>query len=138
MSTQKDVEKALNNRMAEYSTAYPIDVEYPNVKYTPEIGKSYFFINYLHAVTSQVEIGTDSADRATGIQEITISVESDVGSKEMTTLITQLKEYFKRGTVATYNGLNVRIIRFYLGSDSSDGDYYRQIINIVYRSDIAN
>lgn len=136
--TQKDIEKALNSRMVEYVTAYPIDVDYPNVGYTPVVGTSYLRIDFLHGSTSQVELGTESDDRAVGIYQITLSVTPNKGSGEATTLITQLKEYFKRGTVASNNGLNVRITGFNLGSESSDGDWYRIVVNIPFRSDIEN
>ena len=138
MATQKDVEKALEFRMSEYKTAYPISIAYPTTSYDPVIGTSYFKIDYLHTATSQVELGSASADRATGIYQITLNVENNVGSAEATLLITQLKEYFRRGTVASYNGVNVRILGFYLGSSSSDGDWFREVINVVFRSDISN
>jgi hypothetical protein len=136
--TQKDIEKALDFRMGEYKTVYPIPVEYPDVAYTPIIGTSYLKIDYLNTPTIQVQLGTKAADRATGIYQITLNVENNKGSAEATKIITQLKEFFKRGTIASYNGLNVRILGFYLGSYSSEGDYYREVVNIIFRSDISN
>ena len=136
--TQKDVEKALEFRMSEYKTAYPIPIAYPTTKYDPTIGTSYLKIDYLHTATAQVELGSASADRATGIYQVTLNTGNNVGSAEPTKLITQLKEYFKRGTIASYNGLNVRVLGFYLGSSASDGDWYREVINVLFRSDISN
>ncbi len=136
--TQKDIEKALDYRMSEYKAVYPIDVEYPTVAYTPTKGTPYLKIDYLHGGTTQVELGTASDDRATGVYQITVNVESNEGSSAATALITQLKEYFKRGTVASYNGVNVRVTNFYLGSYASDSDWYREVINIAYRCDITN
>lgn len=138
MATQKDIEKALNSRMVEYTGAYPIDVAYPNVSYDPNEGTSYLQVDYLHGETSQVELGTESADRGVGILQITINTESSLGTATASTIITQLKEYFKRGTVASYNGLNVRITQFYIGASNSDGDWYREIVSIVFRSDMLN
>ena len=138
MATQKDVEKSLEYRMSEYTTAYPIPTDYPTTTYTSVIGTSYLKLDYLHTATSAVELGTASADRATGIYQITLNVENNVGSAESTKLITQLKEYFKRGTVASHNDVNVRILSFYLGSSSSDGDWFRTVVNVVFRSDISN
>lgn len=135
---QKDIEKALNARMTEYQTAYPIDIVYPNTDYTPTIGTSFLQVFFLHGDTTQVEIGTDSDDRAPGIYQVNLNVQSNEGSGEATTIITQLKEYFKRGTIASYNGLNVRITSFNIGSNASDGDWYREVINIVFRADISN
>jgi len=136
--TQKDVEKALGARMAEYKVVYPIDVAYPDVSYNPTVDTSYLKIDYLHGETSQVELGTESDDRAVGIYQITVNTEDNKGSAEVSKLITQLKEYFKRGTVASHSGLNVRVTGFNLGSYSSEGDWYREIINVVYRADIEN
>jgi len=136
--TQKDVEKSLESRMAEYQIAYPIPVSYPTIAYTPVTDVSYLKVDYLHTPTAQVEVGSASADRATGIYQITINTENNKGSAEPTKLITQLKEYFKRGTITSHNGLNVIITGFYLGSSSSDGDRYREVINMVFRSDISN
>lgn len=135
---QKDIEKALNARMTEYQTAYPIDIVYPNTDYTPTIGTPFLQVFFLHGDTTQVEIGTDSDDRAPGIYQVNLNVQSNEGSGEATTIITQLKEYFKRGTIASYNGLNVRITSFNIGSNASDGDWYREVINIVFRADISN
>lgn len=139
MATQKQIEQALNTKLAEYLGAYPIDVVYPaGPPYTPVEGTDFLQIDYLHGETSQVEIGTTSDDRATGIYQITLNVGNAEGSAKAMTLISQLKEYFKRGTIATYNGLNVRITQFYLGGYTSEGDWYREVINIVFRADLDN
>jgi hypothetical protein len=138
IQTEKDIEIVLNYRLSQYLSEYPIDVAYPNKTYTPEIDTSYLKVDYLHGETSQVELGTESDDRAVGVFQITMNVKNDEGHSAVTTLVSQLKEYFKRGTVATYGGLNVRITAFYLGSYESETDWYREVINIVFRSDISN
>ena len=136
--TQKDVEKSLNYRLSEYLQAYPIDVSYPSVQYEPEADVEYLKIDYLHGETSQVELGTASDDRALGIYQITVNVKNGEGSSKASQIIDQLKEYFKRGTVASYNGLNVRVTAFSLGSYADEGDWYREVVNVVFRSDISN
>lgn len=136
--TQKDIEKTLYSRLEEYLAVYPIDVSYPNISYSTSSGINYLKIDFIHGETSAVELGTDSDDRAVGIMQITVTVASDGGSSESSSTIGQLKEYFKRATVASYNGLNVRITKFYLGSDSEEEDWYREVVNVVFRSDISN
>jgi hypothetical protein len=136
--TQKDIEKSLNHRLSEYLQAYPIDVDFPTVSYKPKHGTPYLKVDYLHGETAPVELGSSSDDRASGVYQITLNVDSDQGSSGATAIITQLKEYFKRGTVASYNGLNVRITQFYIGSYTTQGDWYREVVNIVFRSDISN
>lgn len=136
--TPQDIEKSLNYRLSEYLTEYPIDVDYPAVGYNPVVGTPYLKIDYLHGQTEQVQLGSESADREVGVYQITVNIEGGKGTAEATTIISQLKEYFKRGTVATYNDVNVRITSFYMGSYSDEGDWYRQVVNAAYRSDIAN
>jgi len=136
--TPKDTDKALDYRLSEYRSKYPIDIAYPSVSYEPRVGTAFLTIDYLHGESYQVELGTESDDRDVGIYQITLNTENNRGSLEASTIITQLKEFFKRGTVASYNGLNVRITNFSLGSYDSSGDWYREVVNITYRADLAN
>lgn len=138
MATQVDVEITLNYRMSEYLTAYPIDVSYPAVTYSPVVGRPYLRVDFLHDETEQVEVGSTSDNRARGIYQITINVENNKGTGEVSTLISQLSEYFNRGTSISYNGIGVKITNFYLGGKQEDEDWYRKVVNIVFRSDIEN
>lgn len=136
--TQKDVERALNGRLNEYLAEYPIKVAYYNTEFDPKVRDPYLKVDVLHGETTQVELGTESANRAVGIYQITVNVKNNKGINESSQIIQQIKNYFKRGTVASYNGLNVRVTQFYLGSYFSEGDWFREVVNIVFRSDIDN
>lgn len=136
--TQKDIERALGSRLEEYKVAYPINIAYPSVSYDPVIGTSFIQVDVLHGETAQVELGSSSDDRAVGVYQLTVNTKNNQGMMEVSTIIGQLHEYFKRGTSIILDDVKVRITQFSVGSNDSAGDWYREVINIVFRSDITN
>lgn len=136
--TQKDVEKALNSQLVLFKASHPIDVAYPAVSYTPVDGTPYLKVDFLHGETSQTTLGTESKNRAPGVYQITVNIKGGQGTKDASTIIANLKEYFKTGTRIIYEDTKVTITNFYLGNPQDEPDWYREIINIVFRSDIVN
>ena len=136
--TQKSIEKTLNYRLSEFLESYPMEVDYPGVGYAPTQGTPYLKIDYIHSETFQRQLGTDSPNRASGVYQITVNTESNQGTKESSTIINNLKEFFKTGTRIIRGDNKVRITNFYLGSYVDDADWYREVVNIVFRSDITN
>jgi len=136
--TSKDIEKTLSFRLSEYLEVYPIDVDYPSVAYAPQEGTPYLKIDYLHGESFGITLGECSPDRAVGVYQITVNVPGNQGQREASTIIEHLKEYFKRGTGVVHDENKVRITSFYLGSYQDDPDWYREVINIAFRSDILN
>ena len=135
-----NIESALNYRLAEYIVAYPIAVDYGNIGYSPVEGTNYLKIDFLPAITGQAEIGTASQNRTVGIYQITTNTKSGNGKYDTITIVNQLKEYFKRGTLITNpaDGTDVRIQRFYLGPYLEDPVWFQQVVRIEFRSDLDN
>lgn len=138
MSSEVDVKKTLRYQLEAYNTAYPIDIAYPNAKYSPTVGTDYLQVDYLFAVPAQAGIGTESLNRYIGVFQIIIDVKIDNGEYEADNIFKQLREYFKRGTRIIYNNIGVSITRIGLGGYDYDETWYRQVVNIGFRSDIEN
>lgn len=104
MSTHfNDIQAALDTRLSTLSGGNPI--AWPNIEYKPT-GATYLRPSFLPAETLQSGLGGDGLDETNGIYQIDVVYK--VGSGR-TTLVDSVADHFKRGTVAAYNGVNVRV-----------------------------
>tara|TARA_R110000803_G_scaffold37766_3_gene81487 strand:- start:52 stop:459 length:408 start_codon:yes stop_codon:yes gene_type:complete len=105
MSTYfNDIQAALDTRLASIAGSPPI--AWPNIEYEPTGGTTYLRPAFLPAETLQSGLGSEGLDETNGIYQIDVVYK--VGSGR-SSLVDSVADHFKRGTVATYNGVNVRI-----------------------------
>lgn len=138
MAEAYEIETALNNQLNNYITAYPIDLAMPNVEYNPEVGTDYLKVDFLPGEPTQNGIGTCSQNRIFGVYQITINTKINQGKYNANIIYKQLKEFFARGTAINYDTIGVRITKIYLGGYLEESPWYRQVVNIQFRSDIDN
>jgi len=135
---QLNIESTLNNKLNEYAIAKSMDIAYTNTGYTPIEKTPYIAVDFLLAESFAASIGTNSKNRCPGIYQLTLNVDSGEGKAKVLEIINDLSVYFKRGNEIIYNGVKVRITKSYLGSYQETKSWFRQVLNIAFRSDIEN
>ena len=108
-----DIRAALTAHLA--SMADLPEVAWENVGFTPTTGTPYLKPEILWSESFQSEIGTDGANRESGIYQITCSYPPGEGSGPLNAMLGKIRDRFKRGTTLTYNGLTVKIRKVYPG-----------------------
>jgi hypothetical protein len=136
--TDIDIFSTLNYQLQQFLTAHPIDVQYPNVAYVPQIGTDYIKVDLLPAETRQSDLGSGFRNRHTGIYQILIFTQTGSGSVSSKTIIDNLRTYFATATAISYNGVDIRISKFQINNYMEDADWFIQPVSIYYRSDIEN
>lgn len=136
--TQNIIEKAIFEQYMDFLNTYPIDTAYPNVTYDPVVGTSYIDITFFHGATQQASIGEDYRIRGLGVVQFSVNTQAGNGEALSREIIDELHEFFKVGTVCRYEGQNVRVEKFYLGTKSGSGDWFYVPVNISFRADIEN
>lgn len=81
-------------------------VAYPNIPYEPSAGTVYIRPTFLPAETTQASLGATGKDETNGIYQIEVVVPRGSGRPQT---VDTVADAFKRGTVLTYNGVNVRV-----------------------------
>ena len=136
--SELNIEQVLNYQLNEFQTAYPIDIKYSNTEYEPVIGTNYISQVLIPNSNTQASIGPDSCNRLEGIYQLMLNIDSGIGKGTLIPIINNLKTYFKRGTSIIYNGIKVRVTKFAVTAFYEEEAWYRQVIEIEYRSDIEN
>jgi len=98
-----DIQAAFDTKLGQ-SVSDPI--AYPNIPYEPSAGTVFVRPSFLPAETSQASLGTNGKDETVGIYQIEVVVPRGSGRPQS---VDAIADAFKRGTVLTYNDVNVRI-----------------------------
>ena len=105
MSTHfNDIQAALDTRLSALAGGNPI--AWPNIEYAPTGGTTYLRPSFLPADTLQSGLGVTGLDETNGIYQVDVVYKANSGR---TTVADAVADHFKRGTVASYNGVNVRV-----------------------------
>lgn len=143
--TEFDIKKALNYQLSKFLEAFPIDVKYDNVPYSPETGTDFLEAYFLPGNKFQKSFGTPSQNRVNGIYQIDINVEASTGESRVVEIVEALDVFFKRGTEIVYvntksETVKIKILGFYLSKKivQDDANRYSKIMNVRWRSDILN
>lgn len=136
--TQFDVGNALVNHMVEYVEEFPVDVLYPGGIYEPILGTPYIRMDIVYGTPSSVGIGLNTKNRIPGFVQFVIRTPSKQGNAITKGITETLHEKWKRGTSISFDGVNVRIIRFSVFEAIPASDWDSQIIRIQFRADIEN
>lgn len=113
-------------------------VAWENVPFTPTAGAPYLKPALLPGEPQQAEIGTNGANRHTGIYQISIFYPAGLGVPGLNTLRDGLINHFKRGTVLTYSGISVTIQKAFPGPVLQETGWQHLPITIQFRCDSAN
>ncbi len=134
--TPIDVEGTLQYQLELFKANYSIDIQYPNVSYSPTQGTPYMIVDFLHKEVTPVGVGATSLRRSRGVMQLSIMTTAGDGGGLKKEIIEALRPFFQAGTSITYNSVTARVTNFYLGSYVSSGDWYKSVVNVEFRSDI--
>jgi hypothetical protein len=124
-----DIEAAFTVRMNELANRPA--VAWPNVKFEPNAKKPYLRINIIPAETVQASLGAEGKDETNGICQVTVFAPAGSGRTDLPDIIA---DHFKRGTVLSYNGTNIRLRSPSIGPAIQDGAFYFVPVSIPYQS----
>ena len=114
-------------------------VAWENASFTPTAGSPYLKPSLLPGEPFQCEIGTDGANRHSGVYQISVFAPAGKSTSQIDSLINSLCTHFKRGTTLSYYaGCVVTIIKAYPGPMMTETDWIHVPITINYRVDAAN
>lgn len=123
-----DVQAALDTKLA---TVTGTSVAFPNVPYTPQAGTSYLRASFLPAETTQASLGANGKDETNGIYQIDVVVPRGSGRPQ---LIDTVADLFKRGTVSSYNSVNVRVRSVSMSPAILDEEWYFVPISVNFQT----
>jgi|TARA_R110000822_G_scaffold50546_1_gene131899 hypothetical protein len=130
MSTYfNDIEGALMTRLS--TLANSPAVAYPNINFEPTLGTAYLRANMIPVDTVQVSLGTSGKDETSGILQIDVVQPAGEGRS---TLPDNIADHFKRGTVMTYNGVNIRVRSVSISSPIRDEAWYFIPVSINFQT----
>jgi len=124
-----DIQAAFDNRLNTLPGGY--DIAWPNIPFEPQAGATYLRPQFLPADTVQVGLGTDGLDDTTGIYQVDVVYPAETGRSQIPD---QVADHFKRGTVLSYNGTNVRIRSVSIASALRDGAFFFVPVSIAFQT----
>tara|TARA_R110000868_G_scaffold402166_1_gene678280 strand:- start:341 stop:772 length:432 start_codon:yes stop_codon:yes gene_type:complete len=131
-----DISAALSVNLNTYAVANSVAVAWENAQYSPVTGTKYLRETLLPTETLQVELGTAGIDETLGIYQVDAFTPSasNLGKGEAIMLADGIADQFKRGSVLTYNGVNVRIRSVSRGTGAIDGSWFIIPVFIAFKS----
>ena len=88
-------------------------IAFPNVPFKPTNGTLYLKPKFFPAETLQASLGSNGKDETNGVYQVEVIIPLGSGRPQ---LVDTIADLFRRGTVLTYNGVNVRIRSVSVGS----------------------
>lgn len=129
-----DTQAALDSSLSTAAGVIPVAWQYPGTQgpYEPETGTTYLRPTNLSGDTFQAELGTTGQDVTDGIYQVDVLAPLDATQKTILDLADDIADAFKRGSIHTYNGVNVRIRRASVGTSTRDGAWQIIPVTISY------
>lgn len=131
MSAFSDIQSALDNHLNGMSSLPPVAWE--NRAFEPTQGTLYVRQTNLQGDTIQATLGESGEDETVGVYQIDIFSPQGEGKKEGIDMSDAIANRFKRGTVMTYNGVNVTVRSVSRGASINSDGWFQIPITIVYR-----
>jgi hypothetical protein len=131
-TTNYDIQSALNKKLNTLTPSLPINWE--NTEYTPTIGTSYLRAWLLPGETSTLTLGPNGFNEYVGVLQIDCMYPIGKGWRDAKVEADSLCTLFKRGTLLTYNNINVRVMKSWPEPAVVDGPYYKVSVSVVYTS----
>lgn len=113
-------------------------VAWENVPFTPTAGAVYLQPALMDGEPYQAEIGTNGQNVHNGIFQISIFAPAGHGTATINALRDNLVDYFKRGTVLTNSGVNVRISKAYPVALIQETDWIHIPVKINFTAYASN
>ena len=129
-----DISAALGSSLNTVAGSVPVAWQYPGTQgpYEPVTGTMYLRPTNLSGDTFQAELGASGQDVMDGIYQVDIIAPLNASKKSILDLADDIADAFKRGSTHTYNGVNVRIRRASVGTNTRDGAWQIIPVTISY------
>lgn len=122
-----DIQAALDGRLDSYTGDY--EVAWPNTNFEPQANQTFLSPSFLPVETIQASLGAEGKDNTTGIYQIDVVYPAGSGRS---TIPDGLADHFKRGTVLSYNGVNVRIRSVSISPALTEGAFHFVPISVDF------
>jgi len=129
MTIFNDIESAFTNQLATLTDAP--DIAWPNINYKPKAGTAYLTCFMLPGAFNQASMGATGKDVQVGIFQINVFIPAGDGRSQLPDAVA---DHFKRGTVLSYNGTDIRIRAASIGPAGVDGAWYIVPVSINYQT----
>lgn len=124
-----DIAGALRTRLSTMTGLPPVAWE--NIDYRQSSTTLYLRATFLPADTVQACFGDDGKDLHNGIFQVDVFIPDGDGRS---TLPDDIADHFKRGTVLTQNGVNVRIRNTSIGAGLKDENFYIVPVTVSWQA----
>lgn len=128
MTIFNDIQAALDTKLA---TLTGVPIAYPNTPYKPQAGTAYVRASFIPNETLQASLGSTGKDETLGIYQVDVVVPRGSGRPQ---LLDTVADLFKRGTVLTYNGVNLRIRSVSMASAILEDEWYFVPISVNFQT----
>lgn len=132
-----DIPTGLEDRLLTMSNL-PDNIVWENTSFTPTPGQAFIRVSTLPAPTTQTSIGTDGLNTQTGIFLVDSFYGKGSGRSVQDTFLSELVDHFKRGTVITQNGVEIRIESVYPLPSIEEDDWFHVPVQVTYISYTIN
>lgn len=131
MTIFHDIDSALDGHLTDMPNLPPVAWE--NDEYTPALGTLYLRPTVLPGGTVQASLGDSGQDQQVGVYQVDVFAETNTGKFAALQMADLVADWFKRGTVLTYNDRKVRIrtTNRRAGQPTTEG-WYMVIVEIYY------
>lgn len=130
MSTYfNDIQAALDTRLGTLSGGY--DIAWPNLNYEPAAGSTFITPNFIPTETLQVGLGASGKDETNGIYQIDVVYPAGSGRSTIPDVVA---DHFKRGTVLSYNGVNIRVRSVSIAQAITDGAFHFVPVSVDFQT----
>jgi hypothetical protein len=122
-----DIQAALDARLNTLSGGY--DIAWPNTVFEPQANQTFLSPSFLPAESVQASLGSGGKDETSGIYQIDVVYPAGTGRS---TIPDSVADHFKRGTVLSYNGVNVRIRSVSISPALTEGAFHFVPISVDF------
>ena len=124
-----DIQSALEARLNSLSGGYSI--AWPNTAFEPQANSTFLSPSFIPGDTTQAGLGAAGKDETDGLYQI--DVVYPVGSGR-STIPDSVADHFKRGTVLSYNGVNVRVRSVSIASALTEGAFHFVPVTVDFQT----
>lgn len=122
-----DIHAALDNHLDSLDDT---PIAWQNILFEPT-GSTYLRPRLIPASTIQASMGNDGKDVTDGIYQVDVFVKQGTGRSS---LLDSIADHFKRGTVLTHNGVNLRVRTVELAASISDGNWQFTPVSVYFQT----
>lgn len=135
MSTYRsDIENALVSKLASYSDAQGVEVEWGNADASFTANSDvYVRETNLMGDTNQAGLGKDGVDVTIGVYQLDIFARAGTSKWESLEIADDLANLYKRGSVLSFNGVDVTLTGVSIKPGGKDGSWFQTIVEVRYR-----